>query len=33
METLLKIVKTQTGFAHYIKQANGTVVIEFVGGK
>ncbi len=32
-ETLINVVKTQTGFAHYIKQSNGVVVIEFVGGK
>ncbi len=29
METLIKTEATNTGFAHYIKQSNGVVVIEF----
>ncbi len=32
METLIKIETTSNGFAHHIKQSNGVVVIEFVGG-
>ena len=32
METLIKTEQTLTGFAHYVKQSNGVVVIEFVGG-
>lgn len=32
METLINVVKTSTGFAHYIKQSNGVVIIEFVAG-
>lgn len=31
METLIKIVEVKGGHAHYIKQANGVVYLEFVG--
>ncbi len=32
METVIKIEKTQTGFAHWVRLASGLVVIEFVTG-
>lgn len=30
METIIKIEKTQTGFAHWVRLASGLVIIEFV---
>lgn len=30
METIIKIKKTSTGFAHWVRLASGLVVIEFV---
>lgn len=30
METLLKIEKTSTGWAHYIKTLGGLVYVEFI---
>lgn len=33
METLIKIEKTQNGFAHYVRRADGVVIVEFQGGR